>query len=77
MNDENKCIEITKGHFDSYGSVIGIIGTAKDISRRKRLEEEMDKTRMEFFFANLSHELRTPINLISSSLQVIEKKKQT
>lgn len=26
------------------------------------------------FFANLSHELRTPINLISSSLQVIEKR---
>lgn len=76
MNDENKCIEITKRpFFDSYGSVIGIIGTARDISRRKRLEEEMDKTRMEFF-ANLSHELRTPINLISSSLQVIEKKKQ-
>ena len=74
MNDENKCIEITKRpFFDSYGSVIGIIGTARDISRRKRLEEEMDKTRMEFF-ANLSHELRTPINLISSSLQVIEKK---
>lgn len=48
INDENKCIEITKGRFDSYGSVIGIIGTARDISRRKRLEEEMDKTRMEF-----------------------------
>ncbi|MFN2055655.1 PAS domain-containing protein [Clostridioides difficile] len=74
INDENKCIEITKRpFFDSYGSVIGIIGTARDISRRKRLEEEMDKTRMEFF-ANLSHELRTPINLISSSLQVIEKR---
>ena len=49
MNDENKCIEITKRpFFDSYGSVIGIIGTARDISRRKRLEEEMDKTRMNF-----------------------------
>lgn len=74
MHNENKCIEITKRpYFDSYGSVIGIIGTARDISRRKKLEEEMDKNRMEFF-ANLSHELRTPINLISSSLQVIEKK---
>lgn len=74
IHNENKCIEITKRpYFDSYGSVIGIIGTARDISRRKKLEEEMDKNRMEFF-ANLSHELRTPINLISSSLQVIEKK---
>lgn len=74
MNNENKCIEITKRpFFDSYGSVIGIIGTARDISRRKKLEEEMDKNKMEFF-ANLSHELRTPINLISSSLQLIERK---
>ncbi len=43
MNDENKCIEITKAVFDSYGSVIGIIGTARDISRRKRLEEKWIK----------------------------------
>lgn len=64
MNDENKCIEIIKRlFFDSYGSVIGIIGIVRDISRRKRLEEEMDKIRMEFF-VNLFYEFRMFINLI-------------
>jgi PAS domain S-box-containing protein len=41
--------------------------------KRKELRDtiEMDKLRVEFF-ANLSHELRTPINVISGAIQLIE-----
>jgi PAS domain S-box-containing protein len=51
-----------------------------DISERKKAEEvvkllkeakENEKLKTEFF-ANLSHELRTPINVIYSALQVVE-----
>ena len=41
-----------------------------DISNSKKLERELDNLRMDFF-ANLSHELRTPINLVLSSIQLI------
>ncbi|MDF2556338.1 MAG: domain S-box protein [Bacillales bacterium] len=52
-----------------------------DISERKRIEktmkllneaQESENLRTEFF-ANLSHELRTPVSVISSALQVMEK----
>ena len=62
----------------------GVILSARDITRRKNAEEEKereskklqdtieyDKVKTEFF-SNISHELRTPINVIFSILQVTE-----
>ena len=47
-----------------------IIWISTDIEHRKEEVQELEKLRMEFF-ANLSHELRTPINLIFSSVQLL------
>lgn len=55
---------------DEEGNTIKKIGILSDITERKTLESELEKLRMDFF-ANLSHELRTPINLIISALQVL------
>lgn len=55
---------------DENGKVIRRVAILNDITGNKKLEEELDSLRKEFF-ANLSHELRTPINLITSTLQVI------
>lgn len=61
-------LEIVKEPFlDSYGNLVGVIDTVRDVSHRM----EVERLRLEFF-ANLSHELRTPLNLIFSSLQTIE-----
>ncbi|RDY27193.1 sensor histidine kinase [Romboutsia weinsteinii] len=42
-------------------------------SEKKNIEEGLNKLRMDFF-ANISHELRTPINIILSSLQLFKLK---
>lgn len=76
IGDEEKYYEVIKSPlFDNYNNVIGLVGILRDISHRTMLEEEMDKLRLEFF-ANLSHELRTPVNLISSSLQLINRSRE-
>lgn len=55
------------------GIVGGVLGISRNISIRKETEFELDRLRMEFF-ANLSHEFRTPLNLIFSSIQIFDKK---
>lgn len=64
-----------------YYFLIGDVDTARDITEEKLCEQEreaykhkieMDKIRNEFF-RNMSHEFRTPINIILSGVQLIEK----
>lgn len=74
-------------YYDPNGNVLGIIGVSRDITERSKKEElqkkmedesrrlkeleETDRVKTEFF-TNISHELRTPINVIFSALQMEE-----
>lgn len=56
---------------DSNGDVSKRIGIITDVTEKRKIEEEKNQHKLDFF-ANLSHELRTPINLISSTIQLIK-----
>ena len=59
--------------FDEDGNIIRKVGIISDITKTKELEERLESLRIDFF-ANLSHEIRTPITLILSSLQLLSSK---
>lgn len=70
---DSVCVEINKVPLWDYRKeVIGIIGMVLDVTERKATEKELEKLRMDFF-SNLSHEFRTPLNLIFASVQLIDK----
>lgn len=70
--EADKYIEITKVPLWDYKKkVTGIIGIVIDLTERKATERELEKLRLDFF-SNLTHEFRTPLNLIFSSVQLIE-----
>lgn len=52
------------------GRIIKKIGIISDITSRRQLEEKLESLRMDFF-ANVSHEIRTPVTLILSSIQLL------
>lgn len=76
IDNQKIIIEIIKIPFlDNCGNVMGIAGVARDVSKRTIKETGIEKLRLDYF-VNLSHELKTPINLIISSLQIIEKREK-
>ena len=61
---------------DECGEVIKRIGILTDVTKDVNIEEEKEKIRLDFF-TNISHELRTPVNIILSSIQVLKLKLDT
>lgn len=57
--------------FDENGNVVRKVGILRDITDKKKLDEEIEQLRLEFF-ANVSHELRTPIHVIMSALEMMQ-----
>ena len=56
---------------DEAGKVVSFEGIASDITDRKQIEGEMEKTRADFLFG-VSHELKTPLFLMDISLEMLE-----
>lgn len=56
---------------DFKGNVSKRVGILTDVTEKMKIEDEKNQLKLDFF-ANLSHELRTPINLISSTIQLIK-----
>lgn len=67
--------------FNENGEVIGITGLERDITERKKSEEELKKARevadkanraKSIFLANMSHEIRTPMNAILGFAELLK-----
>lgn len=70
-NGRDKYLEIVKIPFTNKNAELdGILCITRDITTRKKLDLEFERLREEFF-ANLSHEFMTPLNVIFSALQMI------
>ncbi|GAA0178858.1 AAA family ATPase [Clostridium sediminicola] len=58
---------------DEHGNIESILISALDITEIELLREELQYNKLKIeFFANLSHELKTPLNLSFSALQMLD-----
>lgn len=62
--------------FDASGEERGLIGVIVDINERKQAEEELLRSNgeLEQFSYSISHDMRQPLRMISSYLQLLEMK---
>ncbi|MBI5438743.1 MAG: PAS domain-containing protein, partial [Nitrosomonadales bacterium] len=77
VDGKQHLMEVTKVKLrDSAGVVTGSIGIAIDITERKEFEEELLRSNadLEQFSYAVSHDMRQPLRMISSYLQLIELK---
>ncbi len=60
---------------DNHGIFLGYIGSCVDITERKEFEEELKRsnTELEQFSYAVSHDMRQPLRMISSYLQLLER----
>ncbi|SJZ54153.1 sensor histidine kinase [Selenihalanaerobacter shriftii] len=60
---------------DNHKKIVGIVEIALDITKGKLLKEKLEFSELKTeFFANLSHDFKTPLNLIFSALQLLDLK---
>jgi len=89
ISDENVCVN---GHmkdldvrkaplFDEQGKMVGIVGSARDVTHQRQIEQELVNARNKAeesdrlksaFLANMSHEIRTPMNTILGFVSLLQ-----
>ncbi|AFM26153.1 PAS domain S-box protein [Desulfomonile tiedjei] len=64
---------------DMYGSIVGVFAAARNVSERKKAEEELLRSNkdLEQFAYVASHDLQEPLRNIAGCMQMLERKYQT
>ncbi len=67
--------------FDEQGNMVGIVGSARDVTHQRLIEQELVNARNKAeesdrlksaFLANMSHEIRTPMNTILGFVSLLQ-----
>ncbi|GAA0178876.1 AAA family ATPase [Clostridium sediminicola] len=71
--EKRKCVSHNDIIRDKNGNIEKLLISALDITEIESLKEQLEYNKHKIeFFANLSHELKTPLNLSFSALQMLE-----